>query len=142
MAANASSSSTPKLANNNVLADVTARLQNTMAAFANLNTGEDFTSISTLRRFHPYETTNFERVGTSFGDKIKCIIKIEQGEEVPVILPSRLSKLTDEDLFNLNEAIAEGQPPLFSVQRQAKASVRRVFNVPFDELVVCCIHNE
>jgi len=79
--------------------------------FNALDLGERFQSVSTLPEGVPHTLLNIARIPTKHGMKLKARVAGPQGgEDIVVILPSRFSTLSDDDLSGINACADAGHP--------------------------------
>jgi hypothetical protein len=84
-----------------------------VAAFNQLARAPEWTSCSDLLQNHLYPLRNLSRVQTVHGLKIKAELDGEGGGVINIILPTKLAKLTDECISELNGLIDTGIGPCF-----------------------------
>ena len=81
-----------------------------VAAFNQLATADTFTSCGSLELYRKYPVLSVSRLPTQHGPKIKATLQRVDLSEVLVVLPTRLNRLTDEQLEGLNTMAAAGLP--------------------------------
>ena len=81
-----------------------------IAAFNNVAADTEFHSVSALDIGKPYAVRHLVRIDTTYGPKMKCTLKYNDNEDWEVILPSRLSRMTDAALENFNAVVGAGMP--------------------------------
>ncbi|XP_052129746.1 uncharacterized protein LOC127750976 [Frankliniella occidentalis] len=83
------------------------------AAFNAIAASPEFTSIKDLKPKTRYEIRCMTRISTKFGGKIKAELKDVGGESLFVVMPTRLARLSDEQIDAINGMSVVGQAPYF-----------------------------
>ena len=80
------------------------------AAFNQIAAADTFISCGSLELYRKYPVLSVSRLPTQHGPKIKAALQGVDVSEVLVVLPTRLNRLTDEQLEALNTMAAAGLP--------------------------------
>ena len=81
-----------------------------VAAFNQIAAADTFISCGSLELYRKYPVLSVSRLPTQHGPKIKAALQGVDVSEVLVVLPTRLNRLTDEQLEALNTMAAAGLP--------------------------------
>lgn len=84
-----------------------------VAAFNALAQAPEWTSCSDLTINHLYPLRNLSRVQTIHGLKIKAELSAEGGGSIDIILPTKLARLTDAGIAEINNLIVNSVGPSF-----------------------------
>lgn len=81
------------------------------AAFNQINATDEFHSVSELVIGKPYPLESAVRIDTKNGPKVKVRAVLDDGESWSVILPTRFSQLSDQELENVKTLSQAGYAP-------------------------------
>ncbi|KAK3927012.1 Chaperone protein DnaJ [Frankliniella fusca] len=75
-----------------------------VAAVNTIAVAPEFTSIRDLHTGAKHEVRNISRISTQYGTKLKAELRLPggDGEAIFVVLPTRLARLTDDQIVNIN----------------------------------------
>jgi hypothetical protein len=86
-----------------------------LGAFNALNAGAgDFMSVGDLPVNRALRTEGYERISTQFGQKVKCVVYLDNVTSATIILPERFNALSDDQLQGYNTLVLTGHCPMLT----------------------------
>ncbi len=85
-------------------------------AFNAIAVAPEFSSIRDMTFGVHYPVIQMTRIQTQYGSKIKAELQDMGGESIFIVLPTRLARLSDEQISDINNLAMAGHNPLFCLK--------------------------